>query len=137
MNTSEEANFRNWIQSIKDRLGDNILFTSLREFLEYQHLRFNVNKTETVVGNELHIRLDYSNVPNQFISWYDLSLNINTSSTIQSIEVDNGLFSNSFNNANKLVNINFRRTDFVADLVPPIVVPQPLQLIYGYTAKLI
>lgn len=112
MSNDEENNFRNWLQSIKDRLGDSILFTSLREFLEYQHLRFNVVKTETIFGNELHIKLDYTNVPNQSISWHDLSLVVNTSATLNSIEVDNQLFSKSFSNTNKLVNINYRKTDF-------------------------
>ncbi|WP_158797659.1 hypothetical protein [Pedobacter sp. L105] len=98
------ANFNSWIDSIVTQSNDTTIFSSLREFLEYNHIRQHVTKTETIVGNVLNIKLDYSSVPNQNIRWFDTSLLL-SEGTISSVTVDDSSFNVSYNPATKLVNV--------------------------------
>lgn len=104
------GNFNSWIDSIAQQANDRILFQSLRELMEYKHVKENVTKSEQITGNSMKITLDYSSVPNQHISWYDLSLLVDSSQSITSVSIDNTDFNLSYNSSAKLININRRRT---------------------------
>lgn len=106
-NQSDITNFNAWIDDIKTRGGDNAIFSSLREMLEYRYLRSKLIKTEHANGNMLTISVDYSNVVNSRISWLDTTFLL-SSGTIQSAICDNQSYSISFNN--NLVNIKKRKT---------------------------
>jgi len=102
------VNFKSWIDNVVTLSNDTTVFCSLREFLEYLHVKNNVVKTESFTGNTLTITLNYSGILNKFLSWYDLSLFVNTTETITGVSVDNN-FVSSFNASTKLVNINKRK----------------------------
>lgn len=108
MNSSEESYFRQWMDKIAS-MGDNVMMTSMREFLEYEHIRYNVIKTESTSGNTLTIKLDYSKIPNKNISWKDLSLIIGGKYNIKSVTCDNATFILSYNTSSRLVNIKNRK----------------------------
>lgn len=111
--TGDGVNFINWVNSIVSRSNDTTLFQSMREFMEYRHLKENVVKTQTTTGNSLKISLDYSGVPNKNLSWFDLSLLINSNQTISSISIDDPSFSLSYNTTTKLINIFKRKTQWL------------------------
>jgi hypothetical protein len=103
-------NFNSWIDSIVSQFSDTVLFQSMREFMEYKHIKEYVTKTETINGNALKITLDYSTVPNPNISWYDLSLLVISDKSISTVSIDNTEFTSSYNTTTKLININKRKT---------------------------
>ncbi|WP_214229408.1 hypothetical protein [Pedobacter sp. B4-66] len=102
-------NFNDWIDDITLKAKDNMIFCSLREFLEYQYIKDHVTKTQTVDGNTLTITLDYSTVANKNISWYDLSLLVNSDKAISGVSINNTDFALSFNKDTKLINIAKRK----------------------------
>nr|WP_068891794.1 hypothetical protein [Pedobacter panaciterrae] len=102
-------NFNEWIDDIALKAKDNLIFCSLREFLEYTHIKDHVTKTQVIEGNTLTITLDYSTIPNKNISWYDLSLLINSDKAISSVSVNNTDFSLTYNKDTKLINIGKRK----------------------------
>ncbi|KEQ31178.1 hypothetical protein N180_02720 [Pedobacter antarcticus 4BY] len=107
---SQKTNFNAWIDSVVTKAGNSVMFGSLREFLEYTHLRNYVNKTDKISGNQMVVTLDYTNVPNQNLSWHDLSLVISSSAAISSVKIDRSDFALAYNPATKLINITKRKT---------------------------
>jgi hypothetical protein len=107
----EEAvkNFNQWIDDISLKAKDNLIFCSLREFLEYAYIRDHVTKSEVIDGNTLVITLDYATILNKNISWYDLSLMINSDQAISTVSINNADFALSYNKTDKLININRRK----------------------------
>jgi len=102
-------NFNDWIDDISLKAKDNLIFCSLREFLEYIYIKDHVTKKETIDGNTLTITVDYATVLNKNISWYDLSLLVNSDKAISSVSINNADFALSFNKTSKLININKRK----------------------------
>nr|WP_068887500.1 hypothetical protein [Pedobacter panaciterrae] len=102
-------NFNQWIDNIVSKSKDKMIFCSLREFLEYSYVKDHVTKKEKIDGNTLTIALDYSTVLNKNISWYDLSLLVNSDKTISSVSINNKDFSLSYNKAGNLINISKRK----------------------------
>jgi len=107
----EEAvkNFNEWIDDISLKAKDNLIFCSLREFLEYTYIKDHVTKSEVIDGNTLIITLDYATVLNKNISWYDLSLMVNSDKAISSVSINNADFALSYNKTDNLININRRK----------------------------
>lgn len=103
------TNFNNWIDSIVTKANDTALFSSLREFLEYVHVTKTMTKTESIVGNSLKVKLDYSTVHNERIRWFDASLVVDSNKPITSVTIDNPDFTLTYNAATKLVNITKRK----------------------------
>lgn len=101
--------FNSWIDDIHNKANDKLIFCSLREFLEYVHIKDHVTKTVATAGNTLTITLDYSTVVNKNISWYDLSLIVNADKSITSVSVNNPDFALTYNKDTKLVNISKRK----------------------------
>lgn len=104
------VNFNSWIDSIITQANDTILFQSLREFMEYKHLRENVTKSELLSSTTLKITLDYSTVPNQNISWFDLSLLITSDKSVVAVTTNDNSFAISYNTSTKLINVSKRKT---------------------------
>ncbi|WP_448104745.1 hypothetical protein [Pedobacter panaciterrae] len=104
------VNFNSWIDSIVAQGGDNLLFQSMREFMEYKHLKEYVTKSQVVNGNTVKITLDYSTVPNQNISWYDLSLLLTSDAAISNVSINRSDFTLSYNTTTKLINVKKRKT---------------------------
>ncbi|WP_214228659.1 hypothetical protein [Pedobacter sp. B4-66] len=104
------VNFNAWIDSIVSQANDTLLFQSMREFMEYKHLKEYVTKTEAINGNSVKITLDYSTVPNQNISWYDLSLLLTTDKAITNVSINRSDFALSYNATTKLINVKKRKT---------------------------
>jgi len=102
-------NFNQWIDNIVLKAKDVAIFCSLREFLEYQYIKDHVTKKETIAGKTLTISLDYAKVLNKNISWYDLSLLVNSDKAISSVSINNADFALAFNKISKLININKRK----------------------------
>ncbi|ATP58135.1 hypothetical protein CPT03_17520 [Pedobacter ginsengisoli] len=107
----EEAvrGFNDWIDNIALKSKDNLIFCSLREFLEYAYIKDHVTKTQLVSANTLVITLDYSTVLNKNISWYDLSLIVKSDKSIASVSINNPDFSLAYNKDTKLINVNRRK----------------------------
>lgn len=103
------GNFNAWIDSIVQRSNDTTLFQSLREFMEYKHMKDNVVKNEQMNGGTLKVTLDYSAIPNQNISWFDLSLLVQSGQSITSVVMDNSDFELSYNISTKLINVTKRK----------------------------
>lgn len=103
-------NFQSWIDYLRSNLGDNLAFSSTREIIEYLHLRNYVVKAESINGNQLTINIDYRNVPNKNISWYDLSFLISSTASIQNVSCSDKSFYLSYNASSKLINIKKRIT---------------------------
>jgi len=102
-------NFNEWIDHIALKSKDNLIFCSLREFLEYQYIKDHVTKNQVIDGNTLTITLDYSTVTNKNISWYDLSLLVSSDKAMSSVTVNNTDFSLTYNKDSKLINLTKRR----------------------------
>ncbi|WP_346237777.1 hypothetical protein ABDK00_001705 [Niabella insulamsoli] len=120
MSSGERTVFNSWLDQIKAQMGDDIIFTSAREFAEYQHLRQTIDKSESVSGNNLNVALDFTDVPNkQRLSWYDLSFVIGGTGTIQNVTCDDDRFTVTFNPTTRLVNIRYRKTNFTDEVVEP------------------
>jgi hypothetical protein len=102
-------NFNEWIDDISLKAKDNLIFCSLREFLEYTYIKDHVTKTQAINGNTLTITLDYSTVANKNISWYDLSLLVNSDKAISDVSINGTDFTLSFNKDTKLINISRRK----------------------------
>ncbi|WP_449435902.1 hypothetical protein [Pedobacter steynii] len=107
----EEAvrGFNDWIDNIALKSKDDLIFCSLREFLEYAYIKDHVTKTQLVSANTLVITLDYSTVLNKNISWYDLSLIVKSDKSIASVSINNPDFSLAYNKDTKLINVNRRK----------------------------
>lgn len=107
----EEAvrGFNDWIDDIALKSKDDLIFCSLREFLEYAYIKDHVTKTQLVSANTLVITLDYSTVLNKNISWYDLSLIVKSDKSIASVSINNPDFSLAYNKDTKLINVNRRK----------------------------
>ncbi|WP_449435036.1 hypothetical protein [Pedobacter steynii] len=104
------VNFNSWIDSIVSQSSDTLLFQSMREFMEYKHLKEKVTKTEGITGNTMNIKLDYSTVVNPNISWYDLSLLVTSDKTISNVTINNNAYNLSYNPSTKLINVTKRKT---------------------------
>lgn len=117
--TNGMQNFHDWIDSIKTLSNDTTTFTSLREFVEYQYLKKSVTKTELITGNSMKITIDYATALNENISWYDLSLLINSDRAITSVTTNRSDFALTYSIANKLVNIKKRQTFWEAPVLAP------------------
>jgi hypothetical protein len=102
-------NFNDWIDNIVLKAKDKLIFCSLREFLEYLYIKGHVTKKEVLVGKTLTVTLDYSTVLNKNISWYDLSLLVNSDKAISSVSINSSDFTLSYSKTAKLININRRK----------------------------
>jgi len=102
-------NFNDWIDNIVLKSKDKVIFCSLREFLEYLYIKDHVTKKEVIVGKTLTVTLDYPTILNKNISWYDLSLLVNSDKAISSVSINSTEFTLSYNKTNKLININRRK----------------------------
>jgi len=102
-------NFNDWIDGIALKAKDKLMFCSLREFLEYLYIKDHITKKEVLAGKTLTVTLDYSTVLNKNISWYDLSLLVNSDKAISSVSINGTDFTLSYNKTAKLININRRK----------------------------
>ena len=119
MDTDEENYFYSWIDSIKQQMGDTVMFTSAREFAEYQHLRLNLSKSQTQQQSTINLNVDYTSIPNKdTLSWYDVSFIVSGEGTIQNVTCNDNRFNVSFNAATGLINLKYRRTEWVNN--PPV-----------------
>lgn len=109
MNATEQQSFQRWLTYIETNAADRILFTSNREIYEYLLLRNTIGQVQNVSGNTLTITVDYTNIPNNNFSWFDLSFVLN-SGTISNVTCSDSRFSISFNPTTKLINASYRRT---------------------------
>lgn len=106
--SSDETNFNSWIDDLVSRGDDNLLFTSLREMLEYRYLRSNIVFSPSTQGNAMSIEIDNA-VSNDRLSWHDLSFVISGSQTILSVTCTDSSYSLSFNPTTRLINIKKRK----------------------------
>jgi hypothetical protein len=107
---ADEANFNAWIDDLVSRGGDNLLFTSLREMLEYRYLRGKIALSPSTDGNKLNVAIDSAAVDNNRISWQDLSFVVSGSQTIVSATCTDPSYSISFNPITRLINIKKRKS---------------------------
>ena len=122
----QPENFNTWIDAIHSLANDGVIFSSLREFLEYIHVHQHVIKTETIVGNTVKITLDYSAVPNQFIRWFDVSMLLNSNAAIINVTTDDNSFAVSFNPETNLININKQKLVWGEETAPAGPLPEIL-----------
>lgn len=101
------ATAKAFFESLQTKGGDNLWFATLQEVMEYLECYRLVQKTESLVGDTLTIRLNYNNVPVQNLL-RDLSLKVTANATIQSITVTNAQ-SSSYNVSTGLVNVFVQR----------------------------
>ncbi|WP_316736292.1 hypothetical protein [Pedobacter aquatilis] len=97
--------FTNYFNYIKNQSNDRLLVSTTREIFEYREMK-NLPITQNLVGDTLTIEVDLTNLSNKN-RWKDLSFNVNSNSTIQS--VTSNATSASFNSSTGLVNI-FKQT---------------------------
>lgn len=108
MNEKEADILRQWLQEIKDRNKDDLMMTSLREFLEYQYLRLHIEPAIEISGNQMAINLNYPALANKNISWHDLSFTISGNAAIEKVECSDPDFKFTYNQSARLVNIKKR-----------------------------
>lgn len=111
MNPAEEASFRKWMDAVAS-MKDDVMMTSMREFLEYEHLRWNIEKKDAVNTNQLQITIDYSKIPNKNISWKDLSFILSGTAPIKEVTCNNPSFKLTYNAATRLISVKKRKTEW-------------------------
>jgi hypothetical protein len=97
--------FKTLMDYVGENSKDNCWVTTAQEMVEYFQIRDKVVKKESVVNGKLVITLDFSGIDKE-TAFKDLTLLINSNTSIQNIKVTNAASSSS-SNENKLVNINF------------------------------
>ncbi|GAB2546093.1 hypothetical protein [Spirosoma aerophilum] len=121
-NPAQFANFRTFVQYIASNPlnKDNVWVTGLQEFVEYNEVKRDVGRSQTVNDKTMTVTLDYAGVdPNT--RWRDLSLLVG-GGPIKSVAVS-GADDFTFNPATGLVNIYKKKTtgfsDPAQDVLPP------------------
>jgi hypothetical protein len=112
------TNFNSWIDRIVQLSGDTLLFTSLREFLEYNHIRNYITKTQNISGNTINAVFDFDTVPNQRIRWYDLSMKVGGGKTITAVGAQEPGWNVTYNPDTGLINAQKQRTDWSVTETP-------------------
>lgn len=95
---------KSFFDQLQANCGDDIWVTHLQEVLDYLETRRLVQKTETLVGNKLTVKLNYNQIPDDNF-WRDLSMKVSAvGATLTGVTVK-GAQGSSFNLSTGLVNV--------------------------------
>jgi len=108
-NSANWTNFKGFISYINSIAADTIWVTTTQEMLEYFEVKRNLIKSESLSGNVLTINLSYNNIPSNN-RYRDITLKINSATSISSISVTGTMDSSSYSTSNKLINVFKKKT---------------------------
>ena len=102
-NVSNWASFKSFLDYVHAQSNDSIWVTTLQEFLEYFEMKRELIKEESLVGDTLTIKLNYTNIPADNL-FRDITLKVTSDAAVSSITVT-GAESSSHNTSTKLINV--------------------------------
>ncbi|GAB2547577.1 hypothetical protein [Spirosoma aerophilum] len=114
LDASQFTNYKGFLEYIQNhsKNQDRTWISGLQEFAEYLEVKKGLVKSESVTGNGITIKLDYSQL-SEDLMWRDVSLLVQ-GGTIESVSV-NGADDFSFNASTGLINIYKKKTSGFAN----------------------
>ncbi len=119
-NPTRVANFTAMVDYMNEHAADNIMFCSVREWLEYREMR-RCQVVQTLVDNVLTLEIDITNL-SQNNRWRDMSFNITADKAITGVTVE-GFEGATFNPTTGLVNAFGQKTQWTIPDPTPKVLP--------------